>query len=315
MQATKYPRYHQSFNDIDDFSESVWGWDLNFRLLDRTGFHADAQQVNTETILLSRGRFNAALEQRGESPHMMWTFAVLNTSSPDIVWRGQRVSADMLMIYPPGSEIDAVSPAGFDVLTISVSIKVFEGWDSIYLMADMPRIRPLCTAAKIEPIKLNAIRIAANNTINTAVFKTPIQHSANQELTDLLFEALPVAIPRRPKPSLNKKTHLMKKLTGYINDHIDESITLTEMCAVAKVSPRTIQRMFKAHFGLSPKGYIRARRLNEVRHAIQKNKGSCNEKISDIANRWGFWHMGQFASDYKLFFGELPSQTLGTLKN
>jgi len=154
------------------------------------------------------------------------------------------------------------------VLTITVPISVFEGWDSIYLMADMPRIPPLCTAAKIKPIKLNAIRIAANSTINTAVFKTPIQHSANQELTDLLFEALPVAIPRRPKPSLDKKTHLMKKLTGYINDHIDESITLTEMCAVAKVSPRNIQRMFKADFGLSPKGYIRARRLNEVRHTI-----------------------------------------------
>ena len=32
--------------------------------------------------------------------------------------------------------------------------------------------------------------------------------------------------------------------------------------------------------------------------------------ISDIANHWGFWHMGGFASDYKKQFGELPSQTL-----
>ena len=87
-----------------------------------------------------------------------------------------------------------------------------------------------------------------------------------------------------------------------------------EMCAVAKISPRTIQRLFKAHFGLSPKGYIRARRLNEVRHAIYKNKGTYYVKISDIASRWGFWHMGQFASDYRRFFGELPLQTLGTLK-
>ena len=125
--------------------------------------------------------------------------------------------------------------------------------------------------------------------INTAVFSIPIQHSANQGLTDLLFEALTVAIPRWPKPSLEKKTHLMKKLTGYINDHINESITLAQMCAVAKISPRTIQRLFKAHFGLSPKGYIRARRLNEVRHAIYKNKGTYDQKISDRASRWGFW--------------------------
>jgi transcriptional regulator GlxA family with amidase domain len=32
-------------------------------------------------------------------------------------------------------------------------------------------------------------------------------------------------------------------------------------------------------------------------------------KIADAANAWGFWHMGQFAKDYRTLFGELPSQT------
>lgn len=34
-------------------------------------------------------------------------------------------------------------------------------------------------------------------------------------------------------------------------------------------------------------------------------------RVSDIANRRGFWHMGLFARDYRSFFGELPSTTLG----
>jgi len=29
-----------------------------------------------------------------------------------------------------------------------------------------------------------------------------------------------------------------------------------------------------------------------------------------VANAWGFWHMGQFARDYRRLFGELPSDTL-----
>ena len=33
--------------------------------------------------------------------------------------------------------------------------------------------------------------------------------------------------------------------------------------------------------------------------------------ITKVANRWGFWHMGQFASDYRKLFVELPSDTLG----
>ena len=37
---------------------------------------------------------------------------------------------------------------------------------------------------------------------------------------------------------------------------------------------------------------------------------SQGETITDIAKRWGFWHMGQFAADYKKQFGELPSETV-----
>jgi len=32
--------------------------------------------------------------------------------------------------------------------------------------------------------------------------------------------------------------------------------------------------------------------------------------ISEIANRWGFRHMGRFAPDFRILFGELPTQTL-----
>jgi len=48
--------------------------------------------------------------------------------------------------------------------------------------------------------------------------------------------------------------------------------------------------------------------MNGVRRDLQRADPS--EKIADVANRWGFWHMGQFAADYRRQFGELPSETL-----
>ena len=33
---------------------------------------------------------------------------------------------------------------------------------------------------------------------------------------------------------------------------------------------------------------------------------------ANVAHRWGFWHMGQFARDYRRLFGELPSETRDT---
>jgi AraC-like DNA-binding protein len=32
--------------------------------------------------------------------------------------------------------------------------------------------------------------------------------------------------------------------------------------------------------------------------------------VHAIAERWGFWHTGEFASDYRRLFGQLPSETL-----
>jgi len=32
--------------------------------------------------------------------------------------------------------------------------------------------------------------------------------------------------------------------------------------------------------------------------------------VTDVANSWGFWHMGQFAADFRRQFGELPSETV-----
>jgi hypothetical protein len=31
--------------------------------------------------------------------------------------------------------------------------------------------------------------------------------------------------------------------------------------------------------------------------------------IGDAAARWGFFHLGNFANDYRRLFSELPSQT------
>ena len=58
-----------------------------------------------------------------------------------------------------------------------------------------------------------------------------------------------------------------------------------------------------------PEQYLRARRLNGVRK-ILRSHGPGEVRIYEVANEWGFWHMGQFAADYRKLFGERPSETL-----
>ena len=49
--------------------------------------------------------------------------------------------------------------------------------------------------------------------------------------------------------------------------------------------------------------------LGEAHRTFRQSNPSIIE-INDIAHNLGFWHMGQFAADYRKLFGELPSMTL-----
>jgi AraC family transcriptional regulator, ethanolamine operon transcriptional activator len=93
-----------------------------------------------------------------------------------------------------------------------------------------------------------------------------------------------------------------------LDHHLDEPVTVTQLCEVTNVSRRTLQYSFESILGISPIQYLRISRLNGVRRSlVQAQHG---QAVSDIAAQWGFWHLSQFAKDYKQLFGEQPSQTL-----
>lgn len=38
-------------------------------------------------------------------------------------------------------------------------------------------------------------------------------------------------------------------------------------------------------------------------------------RVTDVALRWGFYHLGRFGQTYQKAFGESPSQTLAALRH
>lgn len=80
------------------------------------------------------------------------------------------------------------------------------------------------------------------------------------------------------------------------------------LCRHLHVTRRTLQNHFHAVLGQSPAEFLKAVRLNACRRALRT--AAPGETVQEIAERWGFFHMGHFSQDYKTLFGEAPSQTL-----
>jgi transcriptional regulator GlxA family with amidase domain len=88
-----------------------------------------------------------------------------------------------------------------------------------------------------------------------------------------------------------------------------EYVTVPDLASAAGVSERTLRAAFQGYFGIGPVQFLRLRTLNQVRDSL-RNCDPALTTVTDVATRFGVWELGRLARDYRLLFGELPSQTL-----
>ena len=113
-------------------------------------------------------------------------------------------------------------------------------------------------------------------------------------------ESRKVKNPRRRDMALNRAVE-------YIKNNKSRLLSVKELCEVSKVSERTLEYAFLEKYQTGPNSYIKAHHLHLVKRELVKLKGK-KVRISDIAIKYGFHHMGQFSLDFKKQFGFSPSK-------
>lgn len=98
-----------------------------------------------------------------------------------------------------------------------------------------------------------------------------------------------------------------RRALDYIDAHLARPITVAEVAQAADCGVRGLQNAFRRELGCSPVRFIIERRLQRVREDLLAGSGV---SVSQVAYRWGFTHMSDFARRYGQRFGETPAQTL-----
>lgn len=96
----------------------------------------------------------------------------------------------------------------------------------------------------------------------------------------------------------------------FVERNLASAISVDDIASAAEVSVRTLQNQFMEDLEQTPTAYVRNRRLERVRADLADARVGSGATVTDIASRWGFTHLGRFATVYKARFGETPSQTL-----
>lgn len=99
----------------------------------------------------------------------------------------------------------------------------------------------------------------------------------------------------------------IRRAQSYMLDHLDERVPVAMVASHCGLSVRRLQALFQDECGQSPLQWLRMQRLQAVRQALVQ-AGDAG-KVSDIAARFGFTHLGEFSLAYRQAFGETPRQT------
>jgi AraC family ethanolamine operon transcriptional activator len=105
----------------------------------------------------------------------------------------------------------------------------------------------------------------------------------------------------------SNRERLVRRADDYMRACLGGPLSLLDLCRELGVSERTLHYAFQEVRGLSPMAYFNVSRLNAVRQALKTAPDTAT--VRAIAQRWGFWHTGEFAAAYRRLFGELPSET------
>jgi AraC-like DNA-binding protein len=88
-------------------------------------------------------------------------------------------------------------------------------------------------------------------------------------------------------------------------------VALGDICAELGTSERTLQAVFAEQYNVGFREMERTFRLHAAREALLAGgAGSDSEQVTEVATRFGFWHLGRFSAYYRAMFGEAPSSTL-----
>ena len=302
------------FDDVDELAEVGRSWDLDFRQLSRGAFAGDVYQAGTPSFQLARTRLRGVVHQHGTTPPGLLTFAVPAVGDIDLVWRGRTIGRDSVLVHQPSSELESVSGADFDIFLVSVSMDSLEqSFERLGTTGSRRHVAGL-EIVQAEPIALGWLRRWANLAL-TSIFhephlldRTPIVGQMKSTAADRLARCLWPGLENDRSPARIQRRRGVENAIRLARHQAGSIGSVADLSRLSGVSRRTLRRGFRERFRTSPKAYLQAQRLIGVRRRLRSTGDTT--PISDIANEWGFWHMGQFAADYRRHFGELPSETV-----
>jgi AraC family transcriptional regulator len=207
------------------------------------------------------------------------------------VWARSSGHRDELHIFLDAGLVARVAAEAFDVDPARLTISPLDGLHLPHLRAAMGAVDAELTAAGVGG------PLAAESLANLLAVQL-IRH---------------VLAPRQPTRSRGGALSRVKlgAVTTYVDDHLDASLTLEHLAALAHLSSYHFARQFKLATGQPPHQYVIARRVERARQLLEQDR---DRSLAEIAACAGFSDQSHFSHHFKRLIGTTPGRFRARLR-
>lgn len=306
-------------HDADEQARNLHGWSQTYDQLTAGNFVGGLTELCLEHMQVFVETTSHTLRQTCEVQKDAYWFGIPTCPAGSGRIDAQVIAGDSLAFRPGGIEFELLTSAGYEIFGVVVKGEVLRRYaeqvERVALADPAPntQVVPLGIVRKAQ-LCATLRRLLDDGAARGAPLSSVARNNLQAAVLASLFDvgvlpgwesaAEPVAMPAHAR-----RQSIVSEARDYVLLNRDRAVSVPELCEHLHVSRRTLQYCFQDVLGMAPATYLRAIRLNGARRELSDASRE-SRSVQDVAAAWGFWHLSQFATDYRKLFGMRPSETL-----
>ncbi|CAB3752540.1 helix-turn-helix domain-containing protein [Paraburkholderia humisilvae] len=309
-------------HDADEQARNLHGWRQTYDQLTSGCFIGELTGLHVDDMHVFRESTSQTLRQTCEVQSDAYWFGIPVRGGVAGHIDGNMIHADAFALKPGGVEFELITPAAYEIFGVVVSGDVLRQHaalaghgGALNDHAPPTGVMPIDPASRAQ-LCSRLMQILGER---GAALDRRARRQLHASVLDLLLDACGDSCARSERTAILKRPRrrwIVSEAHDYVLANRDRPVSVPELCEHLHVSRRTLQYCFEDVLGMAPTRYLRVIRLNGARRELcDASRSGVARSVQEVAAAWGFWHLSQFATDYRKLFGMRPSDTLRAVRS
>ena len=294
------------------------GWDTDYQQLGKGKYFSRVDYAIHPDIRITRQFGNRETCVRGVPPANHLAVLLPRNSIEKFIFQGRAAAKNEALIIYPGSEVLVRTPRDFVMFTACLGFSRLQSSLQALTQCNIGKfIResgeielPAGMTERLAQICLRLLGLG-KMMLDPATLQLAVAETGEDFFTTLVLGLTHQGHEEAAAVARRNRMKYFSSARDYIEANLNAPLGIETLARETGVSSRTLGYVFRDVLNTTPLHYIKARRLVAARQHLL-SADPTQSPVTEIANEYGFAHLGYFSRDYKAQFGELPSDTLRT---